>query len=74
MKRYKVVLGEFISARDIEDMFRDLAKKDEVIIFDFGKSRSISFMHFLNFFLSSAFEMALEFAPINSTLYFFEKC
>ena len=42
----------------------------EVIISDFGKSILISLIHFLNFFLSSAFEIALEFAPINSTLYF----
>ena len=38
----------------------------DVTIFDFGKSISISFMHFLNFSLSSAFEMAVELAPINS--------
>ena len=41
MKRYKAVLNEFVSTRDIEDMFRDLAKKDEVIIFDFHKVKTL---------------------------------
>jgi anti-anti-sigma regulatory factor len=41
MKRYKVILDEFISARNIENMFRDLAKKDEVIIFDFHKVKTL---------------------------------
>ena len=31
----------------------------------------ISIIFFLNFFLSSALEIAFEFAPINSILYFF---
>ena len=42
------------------------------ITFDFGKSKPISSIFFLNFFLSSAFEIALEFAPISSILYFFK--
>ena len=41
MKKYKVVLNEFVSTREIEDMFRDLAKKDEVIIFDFHKVKTL---------------------------------
>ena len=40
-------------------------------ISDLGKSKPISIIFFLNFFLSSAFEIALELAPINSILYFF---
>ena len=39
-------------------------------IFDLGRSKPISSIFFLNFFLSSAFEIALEFAPISSILYF----
>ena len=39
-------------------------------ISDLGKSKPISIIFFLNFFLSSAFEIAFEFAPISSILYF----
>ena len=41
-------------------------------ISDFGKSKPISIIFFLNFFLSSALAIAFEFAPINSILYFFK--
>ena len=40
-------------------------------IFDFGRSKPISIIFFLNFFLSSALDIALELAPISSILYFF---
>ena len=40
-------------------------------ISDFGRSIPISDIFFLNLFLSSALAIALEFAPINSILYFF---
>ena len=40
---------------------------------DLGKSRPISSIFFLNFCLSSAFAIALDFAPISSTLYFFKR-
>jgi anti-anti-sigma regulatory factor len=46
MKKYKVVLNEFVSTREIEDMFRDLAKKDEVIVFDFHKVKTLDRMSF----------------------------
>ena len=49
--------------------FFDLLK--ELTISDLGKSKFISFIHFLNKSLSSALEIALAFAPINSTLFFF---
>ena len=39
---------------------------------DFGRSKPISNIFFLNFFLSSALDIALEFAPISSILYFFK--
>ena len=41
-----------------------------LIISDFGRFNPISVMLFLNFFLSSALEIAFEFAPISSILYF----
>ena len=41
-------------------------------IFDLGKVNPISSIFCLNFFLSSAFEIALDFAPISSILYFFK--
>ena len=40
-------------------------------ISDLGRSIPISDIFFLNLFLSSALAIALEFAPINSILYFF---
>jgi anti-anti-sigma regulatory factor len=46
MKKYRVVLDEFISSRDIEDVFRDLAKKDEVIVFDFHKVKTLDKISF----------------------------
>ena len=51
-------------------------KKDFLIclilltISDFGRFNPISIIFFLNFFLSSALEIAFEFAPISSILYF----
>ena len=39
-------------------------------ISDFGRFNPMLLIFFLNFFLSSALEIALEFAPINSILYF----
>ena len=42
------------------------------IIFDLGRSKPISIIFFLNFFLSSAFSIAFDFAPISSILYFFK--
>ena len=40
---------------------------------DLGKSIPMSDIFFLNFFLSSAFSIAFEFAPISSILYFFNR-
>jgi len=46
MKRYKVVLSEFLSSRDIEGMFRELAKKGDFIIFDFHKVKTLDKVSF----------------------------
>ena len=43
-----------------------------LIISALGRSKPISIMFFLNFFLSSALEIAFEFAPMSSILYFFK--
>ncbi|MEO1923958.1 MAG: STAS domain-containing protein [Nautiliaceae bacterium] len=47
MRKYKVVLDEFISAREIEDNFRKWAdKKEEIIIFDFHRLKTIDQISF----------------------------
>ena len=60
-----MIAGKPIFFRTLFDLL------NELIISDLGKSKFISFMDFLNRSLSSALDIALAFAPINSTLFFF---
>jgi len=47
MRKYKVVLNEFISSGEIEDNFRNWAsKKEEIIIFDFHRLKTLDKISF----------------------------
>ena len=68
----KVNEGLIIAGRPI--FFKHLdASENLFIISDFGRSIPISAIFFLNLFLSSAFAIAFDFAPINSILYFLSR-
>ena len=69
LKKYKI---ELIGANSKAIENAEDRKKFRKNMSDLGKSKPISIIFFLNFFLSSAFEIAFEFAPISSILYLFK--
>jgi anti-anti-sigma regulatory factor len=47
MRKYKIVLNDFISHRDLEDNFRKWAnRKEEIIIFDFHRLKTLDRVSF----------------------------
>ena len=67
VKDGRIIAGKPIFLRHL------LACSNLFTISDFGRSIPMSAIFFLNFFRSSAFAIAFEFAPINSILYFLNK-